>query len=1033
VAPKVVRPRKSTIAKGAVNDIDRYVYARLDKAGLKPSPEADRETLINRVTLDLTGLPPTLAEVDAFVSDMSPRAYERLVDRLLASPAYGERMTTYWMDVARYGESDGYLDDNIGRTIYPWRDWVISAFNSNMPYDKFVTWQLAGDKLKNPTREQLLATAFARVGKRSTENGLIDEEYRVEYRNERSELVGKAFLGLTVGCAKCHDHKYDVISQKDYYSLAGFFNSVDERGFYAQAQFLGKKYSDVGPSLPWPTPEEKARWDAARLQLQVREAGYRAAVTAARSVAASRVDAGLKQGGPAAATALNAAIDAATIAYYPLDELYLASFDPIKTRAFGGIPGAQANPAKPAGAKKPAAKPAGLQKASLTVSSAPKRLPPDGSTGGGGGPGGGTPGLARARSAPPPLTIPSSFRADKLRWTRSGRPGEPGAVIEDPKLIPGARGKALLIDGSIGFLGPREVGRFERNDSFSIDLWIKPRADKPYEAAPIAYYQDHNVGTGDAGYSILSDHDRVRFDLINTSPNNMISVVTAKPVPRGKWTHVAVTYDGSSKAGGAKIYIDGKPAELEVRRDNLTRSILPQVRFGPGAVGGGFWGFSFGRRFRAEEFNQGGVDEIRLFNKSLTPAEAAWLHDPRTAQQDLRALRESLLQIAAARDPQVVRAAEALRQAREAENLIATNVKTIMVLGDTPKPRPTYLLTGGLYDKPAEEVRPQALERVFHWNARLPRDRLGLTRWMFDKKNPLISRVFVNRLWMLHFGSGIVETVEDFGTQGANPTNPELLDYLAVEFERSGWDIKHMHKLMVMSATYRQSSRITPEHLQKDARNLLLARGPRYRLPAEMIRDNALFASGLLVDKKGGESVFPYQPEGVWTTGAIPVAYPTDVPDDEHHRRSMYTFIKRTSQFPSLTVFDQADRSVSTVQRRLSNTPLQALVLLNDVQYLEAYRKLAERAMLSTADPDRQIEMVFRLATRRRPVVEEMSALKALYASETQRLGKSSAAVDSLLSQGVSPVDPRPDRLKLAVLSTVTGAVMNSPDAFTLR
>jgi hypothetical protein len=1074
VAPKIAEPAKSPWEGRAINAVDRYVFAGLVRNGLSPSPEADRETLINRVNLDLTGLPPTLKEVDAFVADRRPDAYERVVDRLLASPAYGERMATYWMDVARYGESDGYLDDNFGRLIYPWRDWVISAFNKDIPYDQFVTWQLAGDLLPHPTQEQLIATSFGRLGQRSTENGITDEEYRVEYRNERTELVGKAFLGLTVQCAKCHDHKYDVISQADYYSMTGFFNSVDERGFYA-APFT--RYT-VGPTLPWPTPNQSKAWNQAKTTLAAMEANLADARKAALDGARARVDARMKAQAAQLSAGVRQDIGQATVAYYPLDDAYQGPLDSIMVvgRPIGQIPANKARgaslppldipgvpsdnprppvqgpPLGPPGAAPPGPPIAGVRPlkvaftpqapggvsrpaAGLEPGPGQERLPQKPKL----QPGPGQEALgAKAPpakpSAPPTPVLPDAFKAENLRLSHGGLAGEPPAMLNKAILIPGARGKGFLVNDNLGFLGPRDVGRFERTQPFSLDLWIKPRADKPYGAATIVNYQDHNVNVADAGYSLLSDHDHVRFDLIHASPFNMISVISKTTVPRGQWSHVAVAYDGSSRAEGVTLYIDGKPVATDVLHDHLTRSAIPAARFGSVVLGGGFFGFTFGKRFRAEEFNGGALDEIRILNRALTPLEAAFLHDDKAVgQASGRDVRASLTERELDRDPRVIAAKAKLQAAKDRENLIASKVRELMVMGDQPKVRPTYVLDHGLFDHPSKEVKPQGLERVFSWDGGAPRNRLGLAKWLFDKKNPLTSRVFVNRLWQQHMGVGIVETVEDFGTQGAIPSNPQLLDWLAVEFQHSGWDIKHMQKLMVMSATYRQTSTATEEALKRDPKNAIYGRGPRFRMTAEAIRDNALFASGLLVDKKGGDSVFPYQPDGVWAAGAGANLYPTDMPADDQHRRSMYTFIKRASPPPSLAVFDQPDRSTSAVARRISNTPLQALVLLNDVQYVEAYRKLAERVLDTAKTPDDQLVLLFRLSTRRRPIPDELATLKTYYAAQADHFGRKPGEAAKLLSAGVAPLDAKADPARLAALTMVAAAVMNSPDAYSIR
>ncbi len=1031
-APKEVKPLRTEWDKQAVNPIDNYVYNGLQKAKLHPSPEADRETLINRVTLDLTGLPPTLAEVDAFVADKSPKAYETLVDRLLTSDAYAERMAQTWMDVARYADTDGYLNDPDGRFQYPYRDWVISAFKRNIPYDRFVTWQLAGDKLPNPTREQILATAFTRLNAKSNEMGLIDEEYRVTYVNERAELVGKAFLGLTVGCAKCHDHKYDVISQADYYSLGGFFNSVDEQGMAGN-----------GPTLDWPTPMQAARRDKAAKETAAKEAAYRAAY--AQALKASETQAAALARSGQGKGLLQATLDGAQQAYYPFESYYKASFETLMiepaVRRNGGryasliakatvplAPGVTA-PKPPAPRSSPARP--GLVK----VAAKPAAKPP--------GPPMRDPGLKRlakddldvavgnhlAQGKPLSITDNSIFQKQLfvglkeplLYWTKSGlKDGKPGAMNNGhPIAGPPGKGQAVMIDDTMGF-ADAGVGKFERTQPYSFDLWVKLRADKPYDAVDILF--------NGSAYAVSLENNHLIWSVVSSAPYNQINVRAKAELPKGKWVHVAATYDGSSRASGLKLYADGKPVEVQVLHDNLTGSAMPR---GIHNNYGSYTGLSVGHAFGVPEFQKGAVDELRVFTRALTSIEVASMHNDRAAVP----APGDLAAILAAKDPRVVRAEADWKAAVLAQQQIERPIETVDVLKDAMILRPTYLLERGNYDQHGKQVPVQALPHVFEYGKKYPANRLGLTQWLFDPKHPLTSRVFVNRLWAQHFGNGIVETVEDFGTQGANPSNLPLLDYLSIEFRRSGWDIRRMQKLIVMSATYRQSSNIPRDLLEKDKNNIYLARGPRYRLPAETIRDNALFASGLLNKSIGGDAVFPYQPDGVWQNiGTGPNVYPTGVPNDQMHRRTLYTYIKRNALFPSLQVFDVQDRNVSSVARRVSNTPLQALVLLNDPQYMEAYRKLAERAIaLNPGDPDRQIVTLFRLATRRHPMSRELAEMSRYRIAQTERLSKAPDEVQKLVAIGVAPANRALDPTQLAAMTLVAAGVMNTPDAYSLR
>jgi hypothetical protein len=1025
------RPRRTEWDRRAVNPIDRYVYARLGAHGLAPAAEADRETLINRVSMDLTGLPPTLAEVDAFVADKSPDAYEKVVDRLLASPAYAERMASTWMDTARYADTNGYLFDGFSGVQYPYRDWVISAFQRNIPYDKFVTWQIAGDLLPNPTREQILATAFARAGKKSNEGGIIDEEYRVEYVNERAELMGTAFLGLTVQCAKCHDHKYDVISQKDYYSLGAFFNSVDEGGMQA----AGPRVTPNGPTLAWPSAEQARVLAQKHAVVQARQAERDAAFEAARQAAARGAATD-----PAATVARSVA--QAQQAYYPMETWDRNQpFDVVLNLLGGGGRNSAPAPAQRNARGGERAK-GGPELQRVAMKAAPEPATPAAPPA---RPLATPPGriaqddldaaLAKAQKLGLPLkSLPQDKRGylrEKMVWSHSGVPGAPPAVISNGRFVAGppGKGKALLVEDTVAE-ADKGVGLFDRTEPFSFDLWIRLDPKRRYDHADILHRGATDGLVPGAGYRLSVVDNRLRFILHNNQPYNSVEVITKAELPAGRWIHVAATYDGSSKAAGTKLYVDGAEAPSEVLHDRLTRTILPA-----GAGRSLYNGLAFGRQFAQPEFTKGGIDELRVFTRALTPVEVAWLNAPASlSKMKPREVRDQLDRIAAERDPRMVRAQAALKAALDDEQKAEAKVPQVLVLADRRQPRKSYLLERGVYDQHGPEVSVQALPRVFPFGQRYPKNRLGLAEWMFDPKHPLTARVYVNRLWQMHFGTGIVETVEDFGTQGANPTNPELLDYLAAEFLRSGWDIRHMNKLIVMSATYRQSSTITPDGLKLDPRNLYLARGPRYRLPAEMIRDNALAASGLLLNRVGGDSVFPYHPQAIWgETGFGYQAYPDDVPADQFHRRSLYSFVKRNAEFPSLAVFDLADRNASHPSRRISNTPLQSLVLLNDPQYREAYRKLAERVMKTTPAGDPQLTALFRLSTRRRPTPAELQDMRTFRDSRLARFAAHPDDARKLTAIGVAPVDPSVDRIQLAALSEVAAAVLNSPDAYSLH
>ncbi len=999
IAP--VKPAPPRVTGTVANAIDQFVLARLERVNLKPSKEADKATLINRVTLTLIGLPPTLAEVDAFLADKSPDAYEKVVDRLLASPAYGENMAAYWMNIARYSDSDGFLDDHHDRLFWPWRDWVISAFNKNMPFDRFSTWQLAGDLLPDATKEQKLATAFLRVGKRTTENGAIDEEYRVEYALDRANVVGQGFLALTTGCARCHDHKYDPIAQKDYYALSGFFNSADEPGFFAP----GFSTIQGGPTLRWADDETERKIAAAQAAVKTVEDADAALRKRVAAEAAAKVAGQMKLPTADLAMEIRKSVESATVAYYPFE-------------ATTPIPDDQLPKSRVKRGEQP---PAGL----VTPFRGRNGPPPEAQTAAQATPAGG----GRGRGGAP--RMPNSMIREKLVFSPSGLPGGEPAVIEDADIrAGGAKGNALFFtEQNRGLLGP-SVGYYDRTQPFSFDLWFL--AGSEYENSPILIHRDDD-NSGGAGYRLSLEKNHLSFYMMHSWPYNMLHVISKQQIPVGKWTHITMTYDGSSRAAGIVLYVDGKAADVDVEHDQLTESSLPRTY---GAVFNEFVGVEFGRRFREVTPKDGAIDEIRFFNRALTPIETGFLHGGENVVDSWGAqLAGELTQLAVANDARVSESAKALYSAREAENQAISWVPEVMVMADAPHPRQTYVLSRGLYNQHLDPVDPSALMQIFPFDKSLPRNRIGLAKWLFDPKNPLTARVFVNRLWQMQFGTGLVETSEDFGLQGSRPANPALLDWMAVDFVESGWDIKRMNKMIVMSATYRQASDVSEELLKKDPKNEWLARGPRLRMSAEQVRDNALAISGLLVKKVGGPSTYPYQPDGIWVAGVTQYRYPNpdELSPDDQHRRSLYTFVKRNSPPPDMSVFDFSERHATIARRLTSNTPLQALVLLDDPQYLEAYRVLATNVLKAETDRDAQIRLVFRLATRRFPSEAEMGPLRQYYdAQATEFTGDRKKAAE-LVKVGVTPVDDGMDVAKLAALTNVTAAVMNTPDAYSIH
>ena len=901
--------------------IDHFVLAKLESKGLSPSPEADKETLIRRVSFDLTGLPPTLKEVDDFLADESPDAYEKVVDRLLASPAYGERMATHWMDVARFADSYGYLDDK-HRPMWPWRDWVIQSYNENLPYDQFITWQVAGDLLPNATQEQVLATAFNRNHKQNSEAGIIYEEFRVEYVADRTNTVGKAFLGLTMECARCHDHKYDPISQKEYYQFFAFFNSTFEIG----SPSYGIDQTP-GPALlltDSATDEQIASLKRAIAQQEQQVATHHQKATP--NVTEAKMLADVAQH-----TRRN------LVAYYPFD----AVTDNQSTNKI--------EPAKP-------------------------------------------------------------------------------AVLTDPMPVDGVQNGAIKIDANNTVTLGKDVGLFERTDPFSVSMWIKPA--KTYGEATV-FQHNYHKRYGYTGYTLLLLDNKLSFQLAHSYPHNAIQVMSTEALPENEWAHVTLTYDGSSRAAGTQIFVNGKRAATEVVYDNLYKSIIPKENVHTYE----FDGFMMGMRGNHTTFPEGLIDELKLFDRNLTALEVRHVYGESdlVAQATAEELQEYYL---AHYNPQYRQQQQELRQLREQENAVVDEVSEIMVMGDLPQPRPSFVLERGVYDAHGEPVTPGTPEQVLAFPDSLPKNRLGLARWLTHPQNPLTSRVAVNRFWQMHFGQGLVASSDDFGNQGDLPTHPELLDWLATRFVASGWDKKALHKLMVMSATYRQSSVITPDMLEKDPDNQWLARGPRHRLPAEMIRDNSLKVSGLLAEEIGGPSVYPYQPEGLWDElSNKPWRYQYEqAKDDGLYRRSLYTIWKRTAPPPSMLIFDAADRDVCTVRRRTTSTPLQALVLLNDPQYLEACRVLAERMMQEGGEnPEEQLTFGFRALTGRHPEPEEVQLITQMYEEEVARFAEAPESAVAYLGTGEHPRNKKLDAAQLASLATVANAIMNTDEAYTKK
>jgi hypothetical protein len=914
VAP--VRPKLPEVKeKGwARNAIDDFVLARLEKEGLAHSPEARKETLLRRVSLDLTGLPPTRSEVEAFIKDPSPNAYEKVVDRLLASPRYGERMATIWLDLARYADTHGYQMDRY-RAMWPYRDWVIKAFNENLPYDQFATWQIAGDLLPQATKEQRLATAFNRLHMQNEEGGIVEEEYRCAYVVDRVDTFGTAFLGLTFECCRCHDHKFDPLTQKDFYSLFAMFQNIDESG---QTTY----FTDA-----MPVPTLLLSDDATD-----------------RKVAAVREEIGAKE--------------------KELAEVRKVAGEEFKNWLAGK----------------------------------PEIGAPAGEVG--------------------------HFDFEKLEGNKLANladPKKPGNGADNPELVEGKSGKAAHLTGENGFTFPG-IGHFNRTDPFTLAIDVKMAVLEPRMV--VLHHSKAPIDAGSRGYELLLEHGRVAFGLHHMWPGNSIKVVTKEAIAVNQWTHIAATYDGSSRAAGIHIYINGKDLPLEVIRDGLYKDITYTVD------SSGEPDLAIGYRFRDNGFKDGEVDEFRVFDRALTAMEIERMAGVEEAGDEGN-MREYFL--ARVYEPAKKVAAE-LRALRKKENELINPIPEIMVMKEMATPKPAFILKRGAYDAHGAEVSANTPGVLPAMAADLPKNRLGLARWLFSEENPLTARVAVNRLWQQMFGRGIVESSDNFGSQGSPPTHPELLDFLACEYRQSGWDTKRMLKTMAMSATYRQSSAIDRHSsTEADPDNHLLSRGPTRRLTAEMLRDQALADAGLLVEKLGGPSVKPYQPPGVWDVAMGRPQYNQGHGDDLH-RRSLYTYWKRSVAPPVMLAFDAPDHNYCVARRQSTSTPLQALALLNDVQITEAARFISQR-MLTEGGKSAQERSawLFELIADRPATEKELPILKRMFDEQRALFAADPSAAKKLLAVGEAKIDASLDPIDLAAGTVLAEAILNHDEAIMRR
>ncbi|MDA1038874.1 MAG: DUF1553 domain-containing protein [Planctomycetota bacterium] len=907
------------------NPIDRFILARLEQERLLPAAEADRRTLARRVSLDLTGLPPEPALVEAFVHDPHPDAYERLVDTLLSSLEWGEHRARHWLDYARYADTHGIHFDNY-REMWTYRQWVINAFNRNMPFDQFTILQLAGDLVEDhgpdATSAQILdnqiASGFNRCNMTTNEGGIIDEEYLVLYARDRTETTSAVWLGLTTGCAVCHNHKFDPLSQKEFYELAAFFNNTTQRA-------KDGNIHDTPPILPVPRPEDQSRFAELERDLPPAKAAVEARKAAAK---------------PEFAEFMQAATTEMVAKSLPQDT-------PIVDIAFSEGEGSNVR-ARLAG------KDTDLQLTTSTI------------------------------------------------WQAG--PHNAAAVVLD--------GKAAELPTG---------GDFEHDQPFSVSLWVRvPAIDTAY--AVVARMDEANAYRG---WDVWVQGRRIAMHLIHAWPENALKVVANGQLKPDTWTLVTITYNGSGKADGIKIYYDGTLQERPKIENNTFKkgSIRTEV---PLTIGG---------RSQGATAHSVGLANLTLWGRPLSAGEVAGLSraqliaDIVTLPPTERVKAgDKLYDWWLETFDETFKNARSLATRLEAEHAEIRKRGTVAhVMQEQEAMAKAYVLNRGEYDQRGEEVLADTPDMLPAFPEGLPKNRLGLAKWLLLQDHPLTSRVTVNRFWQEVFGTGLVATAGDFGITGELPSHPDLLDWLAIEFQESGWNVKELFRLMVTSAAYRQSAVTTPEKLKQDAANRLLSRGPRFRMDAEMVRDHALAASGLLVKKIGGPSVKPYQPDGVWAAvsmGGNTNRYQADS-GENLYRRSMYWFWKRSAPPASMEIFNAPSRENCTVKRERTNTPLQALVTLNDPQFIEAARVLAERSLEigGSTDDDRVNFLTERLVARSL-TPDEKTIVKKSLADLTAFYKNHPDDANRLIAVGASKPGAH-DPATLATWTMLTNQLMN--------
>jgi len=904
-------PPKENLAAGTVsNPIDSFVLAKLRTEGLSQSPRENKERLLRRVSLDLTGLPPSIQELDDFLKDDSHEAFERVVDRLLNSQHFGERMAMPWLDLARYGDTSGYHNDSL-RDMWLWREWVIHAFNANMPFDQFTIAQLAGDLISDATIQQKVASGFHRNVMTSDEGGLIDAEYRNLYVVDRIATTGVTWLGMTVACAQCHDHKYDPITQADFYKLYAFFNNVPENGKDGVRDRNPMPYLRVASA----TEEEQLRQQTIAL-----------------------------------------------------------------TEADGKL----AELTKTLGEKQ------SIWEKDFVSNTLTTELPK------------------------PSAHFPLDENGDG-----SGDDGQPIVASKhgEHRFEAGSIGKSFHATGKEWF----EVGDrfgFEKDQPFSVTSFLSVQ---PKGGAPFGKMDDKD---GSRGWDVEFHGLRPSVHLIHRWPEDLIHIQADEDFPAKAFTHIAVTYDGSGKAAGLKLYVNGVLAKSSVKKDNLAGSIRTNTPF------------SIGRRGESSVLFHGHIDDLCIYQRELSSLEISALTSSETykiaaiAAADRTQKQKEQLEkfFQQTQVPELAVLQKSVNDLRKTKEDFERSLPNTMVMSEMEKPRETFIKVRGNYDQDGIKVEaavPAFLPQVAKQVDDKPLNRLHLAKWLVAPEHPLTARVTVNRWWAMLFGTGLVKTLNDFGSQGERPSHPELLDWLAADLIKD-WDIKRAIKQIVLSATYQQSSQVSSALLVRDSENRLLARGPRQRLDAEFLRDNALAIAGILNPTIGGKSIKPSQPEGTWEINEMSGYKYEKSKGTDLYRRGLYVYWRRSTVYPSFVTLDAPTREFCVSQRAKTSTPLQSLVLMNDPVFVEAARAFAQRILAEpNVDDAARVTLAWRLALTRSPTATERSILTRVLEQQQTTYQNDLEAAKKLVAVGDLPKPANLDDRELAAWTAFSNVILN--------